>query len=140
MSALASGSLSKDAMDVLIIERRLLEYAASNWGYHYLEGPRGDLKCEVLTFLHRKSHASLATQVLARKNISIGYAKDLTELHMVAYFAIPDIAEEVLMEGVAVNDRDSQGKTALMWAAILKHSDHDQTPCTRGHRYQCARQ
>ncbi|KAF4929095.1 putative ankyrin repeat protein [Colletotrichum viniferum] len=73
----------------------LLQYAACNWGYH-------------------------ARSCAMDDNI-IGYnpkfPRNVTGLHLAAYFGLKDAAIRLLDAGVPASSRDSYGETPLWWAA-----------------------
>ncbi len=65
-----------------------------------------------------------------------------TPLHYAAELGLPDIAEELLLRGVAVNARDENGMTPLHWAAFEGHVDvvqvllaHGADPDAQGKRF-----
>ncbi|KFY91029.1 hypothetical protein V498_05706, partial [Pseudogymnoascus sp. VKM F-4517 (FW-2822)] len=96
----------------------LYNYASHNWGLHARKG--FTLIPEIINFLRRKAQVEASSQALfARKSYSedSGYsqrfAKQMTGLHLAAYFGLKDAVNSSLQTGLA----DSYGRTPLSWAS-----------------------
>ncbi|KFY30094.1 hypothetical protein V493_02139 [Pseudogymnoascus sp. VKM F-4281 (FW-2241)] len=104
----------------------LYDYASDNWGRHVRNAPTPIQK--VISFLQTKAQVEASSQALfARKLYSTdsGYsqrfARQMTGLHLAAYFGLKDAVNSSLEIGLAANLKDSYGRTPLSWAAKKGH-------------------
>ncbi|KAI0147300.1 hypothetical protein GGR57DRAFT_258771 [Xylariaceae sp. FL1272] len=101
----------------------LYEYAARNWGYH----SRRVSACQnVVSFLQMPGQVKAASQALMvsngykRRNYSQRTPKQMTGLHLAAYFGLDHTIEIIITDNNA-DARDSGGQTPLSWAAERGH-------------------
>jgi ankyrin repeat protein len=105
----------------------LYDYAAHNWGHHAREASK--LIPEVISFLERKSQVEASSQgLLTRKKYSSDmkysqrFPKDMTGLHLAAYFGIEAVVPLLLATGkVDADSKDEDGRTPLSYAAEKGH-------------------
>ena len=103
----------------------LLEYAATNWGLHAsrAEDAIGDV---ALTFLLDKRKPSCASQILMNSGPRSRWLKyapvGFTGMHLAAYIGLASLAERCLEAELAVNPKDSNGRTPLSRAAAEGHT------------------
>ncbi|RYP56595.1 hypothetical protein DL771_011716 [Monosporascus sp. 5C6A] len=110
-------------------ERRLrsnlfYNYAAHNWGLHGRIA--STLCCEVIDFLQHETKVEAASQALmAVKSWRSGYSQEvprqMTGLHLAAYFGIQEAAIILLRHGQRPDLRDTHGRTPLWRAASQGH-------------------
>ena len=98
----------------------LFDYAAHNWAYHARLAPR----CEnVLRFLHKKGQVKASSQALLTapfyKNYSQEFPRNMTGLHLAAYFGLHETVADIEQDNMDV--KDSDGQTPLLWAAKNGH-------------------
>jgi hypothetical protein len=103
----------------------LYSYAARYWGQHasQMRGPHS----KVVEFLHREMNVEAACQaMLARKtgffdlNYTQHVARQMTGLHLCAYFGITDVVAAIL-DWADPDLKDTCGRTPLLWAAANGH-------------------
>ncbi|CAG9955901.1 unnamed protein product [Clonostachys rosea f. rosea IK726] len=99
----------------------LFHYAAHNWGHHVRQSL---VLCdEVMSFFREplkvEASAQLLEKMLGSEGVWQGYTRQLTPLHLVAYFGIHS-AVQLLCEAFA-DVRDSFGRTPLSLAAENGH-------------------
>ncbi|KAJ9603384.1 hypothetical protein H2200_012162 [Cladophialophora chaetospira] len=102
-------------------ENPLYLYASSNWGYHARYLPD---RCEyTMRFLRKRAQVEASSQALlvARHASHYGHSqqapKDISSLHLAAFFGIDRVALELLASGHEIDVRDSYKRTPLWWAA-----------------------
>jgi Ankyrin repeats (3 copies) len=105
---------------------KLYDYAAHNWGHHAREASM--LILEAISFLERKAQLEASSQgLLAGKMYSLdtGYSqrfpKDMTGLHLVAYFGVKAVVKQLLDKDAELETKDSDGRTPLSYAAESRH-------------------
>lgn len=103
-------------------ENPLLEYAASNWGHHAYGNAEEFCKEIVLEFLEKKLNVALASQVLFSMNrwqLKHGhnFAKDISGMHLLAYFGLEMIMLYWLQKGARADMLDSDGHSPLWYAS-----------------------
>ena len=121
-----SGICQNDEQFELRLEtNQLYDYAAHHWGHHARAAPTS---CHsVLEFLKKQAQVEASSQALiavkkwsGHKRYSQETPKQMTGLHLAAYFGIYDTVRELL----STNDpdpNDSFGQTPLSWAAVRGH-------------------
>ena len=107
---------------------KLYDYAAHNWGHHAREA---STSCHgVLEFLQKQAEVEASSQALmAVKDQWIGrvttYSQDvpkqITGLHLAAYFGIYNAVQDLLDNNNNPNLKDSYNRTPLSWAAESGH-------------------
>ena len=104
----------------------LYDYSARNWGYHAHKS--STLGQELIHFLEYKEGVEASIQALiAGKPPSVysGYSqrfpKQMTGLHLAAYFGVQEAANSLLEHIHVLDLRDSYGRTPLSWAAENGH-------------------
>lgn len=101
-------------------ENPLLEYAASNWGHHAYGNAEEFCKEIVLEFLEKKLNVVLASQVLFSMNRwrwNHNFAKDISGMHLLAYFGLEMIMLYCLQKGARADMLDSYGHSPLWYAS-----------------------
>ncbi|KAJ6028685.1 hypothetical protein N7540_004261, partial [Penicillium herquei] len=106
----------------------LYEYASQNWGTHArqaLEQPE-DL---ILRFLESQSNVSSSGQAVIARSIRSDkssfysrYSRQMTALHLTAYFGLESLTRILLKEGHDGNARNHYGKTPVTYAAAKGHT------------------
>ena len=100
---------------------KLYNYAVHNWGHHAREA--STLIPEVISFLERKAQVEASSQGLLANMYSLGlysqiFPKDMTGLHLAAYFGVEAIVQLLLAtEKVDADPKDTYGQTPLSQAA-----------------------
>jgi ankyrin repeat protein len=105
---------------------KLYNYAAYNWGHHAREA--SILIPEVVSFLKRKAQVEASSQgLLAEKRYSSHreysqrFPKDMTGLHLAAYFGVEAVVQLLLATKVDADSKDNWGRTPLSYAAENGH-------------------
>jgi ankyrin repeat protein len=105
---------------------RLYEYAAHYWGHHAHKA--STFIPEVISFLERKGQVEASCQALmATKQYSYnpGYSqhipKQMTGLHLAAYFGVSKEVNDLLSHGYKPDSHDTFDRTPLSWAAENGH-------------------
>ncbi|KUJ21851.1 uncharacterized protein LY89DRAFT_729351, partial [Mollisia scopiformis] len=105
---------------------QLYDYASRNWGYHAREA--FILIPEVISFLEKKPQVEASSQGLltAKRWLGlVGYShqfpKQMTGLHLAAYFGIEPAVKLLLKKGADIMAADSGGWTPLHWASRGGH-------------------
>jgi hypothetical protein len=100
----------------------LYDYASHNWGHHARQ--RFMLIPEVVSFLETKGPVEASSQALfAWKSYSRDlaysqrFARQMTGLHLAAYFGVEIPVNVFYKIGPAAGSEDSYGRTPLSWAA-----------------------
>ncbi|KFZ20700.1 hypothetical protein V502_03054, partial [Pseudogymnoascus sp. VKM F-4520 (FW-2644)] len=100
----------------------LYDYASHNWGLHARKG--FTLIPETINFLQTKAQVEASSQALFAQKLhsgDIGYsqrfARQMTGLHLAAYFGLKDAVNSSLRTGQSAHLKDSSGRTPLSWAA-----------------------
>ncbi|KAJ5656115.1 hypothetical protein N7507_008065, partial [Penicillium longicatenatum] len=100
----------------------LYNYSAHHWGHHARESL---ILCpKVLDFLKCKAKVRASSQALLQRYWIENLADTkMTGLHLAAYFGIEVVAvEDMIQERVAINAKDSSGRTPLLWTAMNGHA------------------
>jgi hypothetical protein len=136
-SAFETGySQTDDEFEERLHSNQLYDYATHNWGHHACEVV--PLCQEAIEFLECESKVEASVQALmsvksssrqyisqkapfSRQNYSQKAPKQITGLHLAAYFGINDAVNTLLTNGTSPDFRDSDGKTPLLWAAEYGH-------------------
>lgn len=105
---------------------KLYDYASHNWGHHARAA--STLISEVNDFLERKGQVEASIQALLaveRYASGVGYSqrfpKEMTGLHLAAYFGVKASVQLLLDRGADVNLKESEGRTSLCWASESGH-------------------
>ena len=116
---------------------KLYQYASQNWGYH--TGAASVVVSEVNSFLERKAQVEASIQPLLaikRHSSDFGYSqrfpKNMTGLHLVAYFGVTAIVELLLEEGAEIDLTASDGQTPLHQASKNGHIEVAQLLLEKG--------
>ncbi|KAH7464150.1 hypothetical protein FOMA001_g17939 [Fusarium oxysporum f. sp. matthiolae] len=100
----------------------LYHYCAHYWGDHAREAPA--LGQEAIDFLEFDTKVESSSQALMAVKVEQEYSQDvprqMTGLHLVAYFGIKDAAQILATRNIA-DLTDSYGRTALWYAAARGH-------------------
>ena len=107
-------------------EYHLYDYAACNWGDHVRNS--SCLGQDVRSFLSKKPQVEASSQALMASRASFlmpGYSQDVprqvTAMHLAAYFGIGNAVAELLSGGQTADPKDSYERTPLFWAAKGGH-------------------
>ncbi|KAF1807899.1 ankyrin [Eremomyces bilateralis CBS 781.70] len=105
----------------------LYHYAARHWGNH-LHGISPLPKNEICSFLMDQDKVDSASQAMLvsednslQRNYSQGVAKQVTGLHLAAYFGLELVIELLVAEGQSPASKDSDGRTPLWRATEENH-------------------
>ena len=105
---------------------RLYDYAAHNWGHHAREA---STSCQgVIEFLQKQAHVEASSQALmavkrwsGHTNYSLEIPKQMTGLHLAAYFGVHEAANILIRHVHSLDMKDSHSQTPLSWAARNGH-------------------
>ncbi|KAH7078139.1 hypothetical protein BKA63DRAFT_489625 [Paraphoma chrysanthemicola] len=126
-SAFESGScLTDDEFEERLQLNKLYNYAAKNWGHHARNA--STLCVEVVHFLNCEVKVEGSSQALlaikfdsSHTRYSQDIPKQITGLHLAAYFGIEEAAKAILHERVGADRKNTYGRTPLSWAAEIGH-------------------
>src|SRR5436190_11880308 len=118
--------LSDMGMDMRVQKNPLLDYAARHWGDHARGEPELILRDFILNFLQQEANLSSSVQAMAiSKHRYLGYSgmfpRNISGLSVAALFGMKEIVELLLGNGDDAEAEDSDGRTALHWAAERGH-------------------
>ena len=110
-----------EALESLLKENALLDYAARHWADHAREVTE-PIMGATLNFLEDTSRTSLSFQVMTigpwhSRGYSQVPSKRVSGLHLCAYFGLHLMIIRMLERQSIVDAEDSWGRTPLMWAA-----------------------
>ncbi|KAI0430525.1 hypothetical protein F5Y09DRAFT_307452 [Xylaria sp. FL1042] len=118
--------LTNDDFENRLASNSLYDYAAHNWGYHARNA--SSLPQEVIEFLKHEENAEASSQALMAvkrdpwlSEYSQKVPRQVTGLHLAAYFGINEAAHTLLNQGQSPDLRDSYGRTPLSYAAENGH-------------------
>ncbi|PKY05079.1 purine and uridine phosphorylase [Aspergillus campestris IBT 28561] len=101
-------------------------YAATYWGHHASES--ATLCPEVINFLECETAVQASTQALLAikcyprsPQYSQEFPREMTGLHLAAYFGVEGAVKHFLQKGIAVDAKDTDGHTPLSYAARNGH-------------------
>jgi hypothetical protein len=103
----------------------LYDYAARNWGHHAREAwvePE-----QLIQFLECEAKVSASSQAMMASREYFGYnntrhvPRQMTGVHLAAYFGLSAIITTFLINGQDLDVRDSYKRTPLSWAAENGH-------------------
>ncbi|OAF59384.1 hypothetical protein VC83_04394 [Pseudogymnoascus destructans] len=104
----------------------LYDYASHNWGRHARNA--STLIQEVIIFLEKKAQVEASSQTLlvlklysTRSGYSQRYPRQMTGLHLAAYFGLKGAVNCCLQTGQSAHLMDGSGRTPLSWAARNGH-------------------
>ena len=102
---------------------QFFDYATHNWGHHAREA--STLTQAVVDFLDSKANVEASSQgLLATKrhlwhpNYSQELPRQITGLHLAAYFGVKEAINALLKKGIQADSNDNNGRTPLSWAAL----------------------
>jgi len=104
------------------------DYAVRNWGHHARSSAL--ISCDsVMEFFDKKAQVEASTQALIAikryswlREYSQEFPRQVTGLHLAAYFGVQEAANVLLETGKAgVESKDTDGRTPLSWAAENGH-------------------
>ncbi|KFY17886.1 hypothetical protein V492_00310, partial [Pseudogymnoascus sp. VKM F-4246] len=102
---------------------KLYDYASHYWGHHARAA--STLNSEVISFLKKKAHVEASSQGLMATASDTEYSqqfpKEMTGLHLAAYFGIDVVVKHLLENQTEVNVKDGYDQTPLSWAAKNGH-------------------
>ncbi|CAD6584844.1 MAG: hypothetical protein ASARMPREDX12_001771 [Alectoria sarmentosa] len=121
-----NGRCSSDQkFEIRLEENCFLDYAARNWGHHANKGEEHTVEDLALNFLKNNNKTSCASQILFMSDYHDyrrkGYTKKVLDrvsgAHLAAWFGLINIMKKLLDSETIVNAKDSNGETALSYAA-----------------------
>lgn len=130
----AGPSPNDDEFEARMGKHCLYDYAARHWGFHACFASP-DTEKRILTFFKSKPKLAAATQAMtiqpvkfksARKHsyaFSQRTPREMTGVHVGAYFGLVGIVRALLDEGCAADSRCSNGQTPLSFAAERGHEE-----------------
>ena len=125
----ADGRCANDeALQQRLKENPFLDYASRFWGIHVQAVFPGDLAYGALKLLTHNGKISSCSQILLLPDSHTPHSsetcpKDISGLHLVAYFDIRWLARLLLDRGFSICARDSWGRDPLAWAVEYNHLD-----------------
>jgi ankyrin repeat protein len=115
--------LSDNEFEERLQSNPLYDYAAHNWGHHGSSTPTS--YDSVMEFLKKKAQIEASSQALIVVKQYLEYSqrfpKQMTGLHLAAYFGLQRITTALLRNGYDADVKDSYGRTPLSWAAGNGH-------------------
>ncbi|KAH0551173.1 hypothetical protein GP486_007496, partial [Trichoglossum hirsutum] len=100
------------------------DYAARNWAYHASSASH-EVERLILKLLESKSKVSSSSQAMMASGTYQGYSqrgpRQMTGLHLAAYFGLENVIRTLLRGKVEINLRDAYKRTALSHAAKEGH-------------------
>ncbi|RAQ58980.1 ankyrin repeat-containing protein [Aspergillus flavus] len=103
-------------------------YAAEQWGSHARqeldwksEKDASPIKAQAQELLETSDKLQCAIRVMSLSQYSLQRRKDVTKLHILAYFGIDQLLERFLRGKLDINAKDNHGTTALHWAVRNGH-------------------
>jgi len=125
-SVFGSGFCQTDSeFEERLRSNKLYDYAARNWGYHARKVQT--VSPEVIDFLESKakveasSQAMLAIKRYSHPQYSQEFPRQMTGLHLAAYFGLEEVVNVVLSSRRNLDLTDSYGRTPLSYAAENGH-------------------
>ena len=125
-SVFESGFCQTHEFEERLWSHPLYDYAAHHWGHHAREA--SILIPDIIGFLERKAQVEASSQALMAvkqwsgdSNYSQSGPKQMTGLHLAAYFGVNEAANTLLTHGQSADLKDSDGRTPLSWAAENGH-------------------
>jgi hypothetical protein len=98
---------------------KLYDYAARNWGTHARVATSACIL--VVGLLKQAERVEALSQGLFIKRLSKMFPKQMTGLHLVAYFGVEKAATAILQQAVKVDVKNTYGRTPLSYAAEKGH-------------------
>lgn len=127
--------LSDEAFAEPLRSHCFYDYAAHHWGRHTHKC--SELSPRTMGFLQDKSLLDASTQAMfvekavATPNYSQVFPKQVTALHVAAYFGLDRVVLALLAAGHQPNCKDSTGQTPLWWSAKDGHEAATKVLCDR---------
>jgi ankyrin repeat protein len=126
-----------DEFEQRLQSHKLYHYASRNWGYH--AQATSTIIPEVNSFLEGKAQIEASIQALlavkqhsSDSNYSQRFPKNMTGLHLVAYFGVKAIVQLLLDNGANVNSNTGGRQTPLYWASKNGHVEVAQLLLEKG--------
>ena len=102
----------------------LYDYAAHNWGYHACAA-LAEVEPLITQLLESEAKVSSSSQAMMASRSYSDYSqsvpRQITGLHLAAYFGLKEAMITLLENGHNLNSKDSYGRTPLSWAAENGH-------------------
>lgn len=126
--------ITEAEFDDQLISYPLYCYASNNWGHHARYSTA--LDPGVLEFLFKAAQVEASTQILTMDKVYIErdlsrysqyYVRQMTGLHVAAYFGLEQLVGDLLRREVRTNAKDCRGGTPLWWAAKRGHKGSGRT-------------
>jgi ankyrin repeat protein len=119
---------SDEEMEIRLRKYPLLRYASQYWGDHARGEPEQDqsIKDLIMQFLENEPKISCSIQLThiskyRYEGYSQGFPKNVSGVELAATLGLEEITRKLLEKGSNVNRKDSDGGTALHWAAWGGH-------------------
>ena len=105
----------------------LYNYAAQNWGHH-ARTASSEIEQSILDLLWSEAKVSASSQALIGSReylFGSGYSqitpRQMTGVHLAAYFGLTGVIMALLKSGNHLNTKDGWGRTPLLWAVEQGH-------------------
>jgi hypothetical protein len=102
----------------------LYDYAARNWGHHARAAP-AEVERSAVDFLKSEAKIFSSSQAMMASRDYFGYSqrvpKQMTGLHLAAYFGLREAVIALLKNGYDRNVKDTYRQTPLSWAVRNGH-------------------
>ena len=122
----SSPCLTDEEFEARQQQNPLYDYAARNWGYHD-QAAATKLDQLILDLLETDAKVEASGQALMASKYYSGCnhygPKQITALHLAAYFGVNKAASTLLRPGRRLDSKDSYGQTPLSWAVRNGHGD-----------------
>ncbi len=116
---------NEEYFDTRIEQHPFVDYAVNNWGFH-LQGLSDEkLISLALRFLSNKSKTSCSAQIMTfpRYSRRLRYLSNVSGFHLCAWFNLWDLMLKLIDILGSPDNKDSAGRTPLMWAVSAKHEE-----------------
>ncbi|RYP52701.1 hypothetical protein DL769_010625 [Monosporascus sp. CRB-8-3] len=111
-----------DEFEERLESNKFYDYAAHNWGHHARQA--STLCSGVIDFLGCEARVEASSQALMvskRRLLDSEYSqrfpRQMTGLHLAAYFGVEEAVKALLQKGVETDAKSAYGRTPLSWAA-----------------------
>ena len=116
---------SQERFDTFLARYTFLAYSLENWGYHARLAPENQVIDEIYKLIIRNERSTFLFRGLyfvLWKTLQT-CPKQVPGSFLAAYFGLVDSSKRLLVEGKAIDERDSMGRTALFIAAATGQAE-----------------
>ena len=119
-----------DEFEERLQSNHLYKYTSQNWGHHARKAftLSQELSQAVVGFLESEAKVEASSQALLaikkyswQSNYSQQFPRQMTGLHLTAYFGVDRAMSILLEKGAKADSKDHDGRTPLSWAAESGH-------------------